>query len=427
MSFMDKDFLLKDEASRTLYHEYAEIQPIYDYHNHLSPKDIAEHRRFRNLTELWLETDHYKWRAMRANGVDEKYITGDAPAREKFLIWAGVLPKLAGSPLFHWCHLELQRYFDITELLNPQSAERIWEVSCRKMEAESFDTVTLLKKMNVRVLCTTDDPKDDLAWHKKIREDDSIPFKALPSFRPDRYLSGDPEADKELCEAMGCDDIFAAFTRSLDHFCENGCKVTDHSFGIFTYGKDPVVTERMDFLAQEYKRRGLVMQLHLGPIRNTVPALMKSFGPDAGADSVGFTTDAQALADFLGRQEGRGTLPKTILYCLDPADNAKFMTMAVNFAPQVQFGAAWWFNDHIRGIRRQLDELMEHGALAASVGMLTDSRSFTSFVRHEYFRRILCARLGELVTAGEYPDDMKTLGAIVSDICYNNAAAFFAD
>ncbi len=426
MSFMDKDFLLSSEAAKVLYHEHAEKMPIYDFHNHLSPKDIAEHRKFHDLTELWLEGDHYKWRAMRANGVEEKYVTGDAPAYEKFLKWAETVPKLAGSPLFHWTHLELQRYFNITKVLSPSTAKAIWDQTKQLMEGPGYDTVSLLEKMNVKVLCTTDDPADDLFWHKKIREDSTIPFKVLPSFRPDKYLWNNVQADARLCQAVKAGSINAALEKSLEYFCENGCKGSDHGFEAFPYyDEEPGFSDLIHLLGELYAKHGIVMQMHLGPIRNNVPSLMANYGPDAGADSVGVTTDPFALSRFLGELEERDLLPRTILYCLDPADNAKLCTMAGNFAPKVQFGAAWWFNDHIRGIRKQLDELMEQGQLAASVGMLTDSRSFTSFPRHEYFRRILCARLGELVESGEYPNDTQTLGKIVEDICYNNARNFF--
>ena len=424
MRFVDENFLLDTEMAKTLYHGCAAHQPIFDYHTHLSPKDIAEHRRFRDLCELWLETDHYKWRAMRANGVSEYYITGDAPAFEKFQKWAAVLPKLVGSPLYHWTHLELQRYFGITETLSAENAEAIWNRTKEMLAGEGFDTVSLLEKMNVRVLCTTDDPADSLEWHRKIRKDGSIPFRVLPSFRPDKYLAGDETAIAALCGKYGTDDLKTALRRSLDFFRENGVLVSDHGFGTFDYGKDQRFTDLMDFLGTEYARRGIVMQLHLGPIRNNSPKLYRSFGPDAGGDSVGLTTDPFALSAFLGKLEDADSLPKTILYNLNPADNRMLSTMAGNFAPKVQYGAAWWLSDHLRGMEEQIDELMETGALAASVGMLTDSRSFTSFVRHEYYRRILCRKLGRLVAEGLYPEDPGTLGEIVAGVCYGNAAAF---
>lgn len=424
--FMDKDFLLDTKMAKTLYHEYAENQPIFDYHNHLSPEDIAKHRRFNDLTELWLEGDHYKWRAMRANGIDEKYITGDASAYEKFKAWAGVLPLLAGSPLYHWTHLELQRYFGIEELLNEDSAERIWNTSIEILDGDGMDAVSLLEKMDVKVLCTTDDPADTLEWHKKIAEDDTIPFKVCPSFRPDKYLAEpNGKAAAALCTKYGTDDLNEALAKALDFFCDNGCLVSDHGFSVFPYNADPELAERMRFLGAEYEKRGIVMQLHFGAIRNTSPKIMKIKGVDAGGDSAGLTTDPYDIAGFLGDLEKEGHLPASVIYNLNPADNTVFSTMAVNFAPNVQYGAAWWLNDHIRGIEAQIDELMETGALAASVGMLTDSRSFTSFVRHEYYRRILCRKLGRLAEDGLYPSDAETLGKIVERVCFGNALKFF--
>lgn len=429
-NFMDRDFLLNTETARKLYHGYAEGQPIFDYHNHLSPKDIAQHRRFHDLTELWLEVDHYKWRAMRACGVDEEFITGHADPYDKFLAWAAVVPKLIGSPLYHWTHLELQRYFGIADPLSPATAEAIWNSTKAQMEGEGFDAVTLLDKMGVKVLCTTDDPIDDLQWHRAIAKDSTVPFKVLPSFRPDKYLTGEKKALKqsraELCDKYGAESIEEALSKALDFFCENGCLVSDHGCGVFHYGSDKDFSALMDFLGGEYARRGIVMQLHLGPIRNNSPKLLSSYGPDAGADSVGRTADPFALSAFLGGLEAKAELPRTILYNLNPNDNTMLSSMAGNFAPKAQFGAAWWFNDHLRGMTAQLDELMETNALASSVGMLTDSRSFTSFVRHEYYRRILCRRLGELMEDGQYPCDIPAVGDMVKDICFHNAARFFS-
>ena len=425
-AFMDRDFLLDTPMARALYHGYAARQPIFDYHNHLSPRDIAEHRRFRDLTELWLEGDHYKWRAMRACGVAEREITGDAAPYEKFLAWAKVLPRLVGSPLYHWTHLELQRYFGITGPLTADSAERIWQQTREQLRGDGYDTVSLLARMNVRVLCTTDDPADDLAWHRRIAADESIPFRVLPSFRPDRYLA-DPcgPAAKALCDHYGTSDLDEALEAALDYFCRNGCLVSDHGFGDFPYGKDAEFSRRMRRLGVAYAKRGVAMQLHLGPIRNVSPRLYGLLGPDAGGDSVGRTADPVALGTFLGDLEREGNLPRTVLYNLNPAGSTVLSTLAATFAPRVQYGAAWWFNDHLRGMEAQLDELMETGALSASVGMLTDSRSFTSFVRHEYFRRILCRKLGRLVEEGLFPDDEATLGELVRGVCYENAAGFF--
>ncbi len=426
ITFMDRDFLLDTETARRLYHDYAEDQPIFDYHNHLSPEDIANHREFRDLTELWLEGDHYKWRAMRANGIDEKYITGDAGPYEKFEKWAEIVHLLAGSPLYHWTHLELQRYFGITDVLGPDNAKQIWDKTVEILAGGGLDAVSLLRKMNVRVLCTTDDPIDTLEWHRKIANDASIPFRVCPSFRPDKYLANpDGEEAKALCSKYGTDDLNEALLKALDYFCECGCIVSDHGFSTFPYLGDPELAERMRLLGTAYEKRGIAMQLHFGAIRNNSPRIFNLRGVDAGGDSAGQTTDPYEISAFLGNLERKGHLPKTVIYNLNPADNTVFSTMAGNFAPKVQYGAAWWLNDHIRGIETQIDELMETGALAASVGMLTDSRSFTSFVRHEYYRRILCRKLGRLVQEGLYPDDTETLGQIVRNVCYGNADRYF--
>ena len=299
----------------------------------------------------------------------------------------------------------------------------LWEETAEKLK--DYDAVSLLEKMNVRVLCTTDDPADTLEWHKKIAADPSIPFRVLPSFRPDKYLGGNPDAERALCEKYGTDSLTEALEKALDYFCENGCRVSDHGFSKFAYVPGTKQAELLHFLGKAYHAHGVAMQLHLGPIRNQNPRLYETLGPDAGGDSVGLTTDPFQLGAFLGDLERENSLPNTILYDLNPADNAMLSTMAVNFAPKVQFGAAWWFNDTIRGMRRQIDELMENGLLAKSVGMLTDSRSFSSFPRHEYYRRILCQKLGELVESGQYPADEAALGKLVENVCCKNAETFF--
>lgn len=428
--FMNRDFLLHGQTAKTLFHQYAEGKPIIDYHNHLSPQDIAQHRVFHNLTELWLETDHYKWRAMRACGIEERRITGDADGYEKFLAWASVVPQLAGCPLHHWTHLELQRYFNIRTPLTLETAPSIWEETREKLREQ--DTVSLLKQQNVRVLCTTDDPADTLEWHQQIRRDEGIPFEVLPSFRPDRYLEPEhPSAQKHLsrlAESTGVaiadiDSLKHALCVALDHFQACGCMVADHGISCLRSGADEVREQLLLFLGAEYRRRDMVMQLHLGPIRDQSPRLLETVGHDAGGDSVGATSDPAALGHFLAKLESSGGLPRVILYNLNPAESTVFSTMAVNFAPQVQYGAAWWFNDTLRGINAQLDELMETGLLARSAGMLTDSRSFTSFPRHEYYRRILCSKLGQLVDGGQYPADIAALGRIVENVCWKNAAA----
>lgn len=455
--FMNEDFLLTTPAAQELFHNYAEHCPIIDYHNHLSPKDIFEARRFRNLTQLWLETDHYKWRIMRVCGVAEYYITGDAPEKEKFLQFARIMPRLIGSPVYHWAHLELQRYFSIFTPISEATAEEIWAKTEKMLQQEGFDAVSLLARQKVKVLCTTDDPTDDLRFHRAIREKESIPFQVLPSFRPDRFLHIDQPAFLGAVKALGekygeitdWESLKQALTASLDFFTASGCKVTDHGFLHFRYGTgnaEPVVEKALNgeplteqevadyqgallrFLAGEYEKRGLAMQLHLGPIRNNSPKLMASFGTDVGGDSVGETTDPFLLSQFLSDLEGSNSLPRTILYNLNPNDSTMMATMAVNFCSdgaKVQYGAAWWLLDHIRGISEQIDQLMETGLISGSVGMLTDSRSFTSFPRHEYYRRILCRKLGQLVEEGQYPYDIATLGEMVENICWKNAVNYF--
>lgn len=455
-AFMNKEFLLSNETASVLFHKYAENCPIIDYHNHLSPKDIYNRRRCENLAQLWLEGDHYKWRCMRVCGVSEEYITGNASEWDKFYAFAKIMPRLIGSPVYHWAHLELQRYFGIHTPLTADTAEEIWNKTCEILKGEGFDTVSLLDKMNVKVLCTTDDPADSLEWHVKLAQED-MPFKTLPSFRPDRFLHIDQAVWKTALVQLGekygeitdWDSLLSALKKSLDFFCQAGCKVTDHGFIHFRYanGDGAAVFAKafageklseeeiavyqgalLKFLAEEYSDRNLTMQLHLGPIRNNSPKLFASFGTDAGGDSVGETTNPFLLGAFLGDMEKNGKLPKTILYNLNPADSAMMSTMAVNFAAdgaKVQYGAAWWLLDHIRGINEQIDQLMETGLLNGSVGMLTDSRAFTSFVRHEYFRRILCNKIGTLVEDGQYPCDIETLGKIVENICWKNAVNYF--
>ncbi len=455
--FMDKDFLLHTETAKRLFHEYAEDCPIYDYHNHLPPKDIFQRRSYENLTQIWLEADHYKWRCMRVCGVSEHYVTGSATEYEKFLAFATILPRLIGSPVYHWAHLELQRYFGIDTPLNKDSAKEIWDKTCEMLSGEGFDAVSLLEKAKVAALCTTDDPADTLEWHLRIKGDSTIPFSVLPSFRPDRFLHIDQAAFVPACKALGekygeisdWESLKAALSKSLDFFVEVGCRVTDHGFTRFRYAvgeaapivekalKGEALTEEevavyqgalLRFLAAEYEKRDMAMQLHLGPVRNNSAKLMSCFGPDAGGDSIGATTDPFLLGAFLHDLEAENALPKTVLYNLHPGDSAMLSTMAVNFCAdgaKVQYGAAWWLLDHIRGISEQIDQLMETGLISGSVGMLTDSRAFTSFARHEYFRRILCNKLGEKVENGEYPDDVEFLGSMVEDICWKNAKNYF--
>ncbi len=455
--FMDKDFLLTTDTAKKLFHDYAENCPIIDYHNHLSAKDIYERRTYDNITQVWLEADHYKWRCMRVCGVPEKYVTGDASDYDKFMKFAEIMPRLIGTPVYHWAHLELQRYFGIYETLTADTAAMIWEKTGELLKSEGFDAVSLLDKMDVKVLCTTDDPADDLEWHIKIAQSEHVPFAVLPSFRPDRFINIDQKGWKTALEQLAAkygkitdwESMLDALRKSLEFFCKAGCKVTDHGFIRFRYAKgepEYIMKKALEgqklteaeiavyqgallrFLADEYNKRNMAMQLHLGAVRNNSLKLMKAFGADAGGDSIGEATDPFMLGEFLGDLEGADALPKTILYNLNPVDSAMLATMAVNFAAdgaKVQYGAAWWLLDHIRGIGEQLDHLMETGMLSASVGMLTDSRSFTSFVRHEYYRRILCEKIGRLVENGEYPCDIELLGNMVKDICWKNAVKYF--
>ncbi len=452
--FMDEDFLLTTETARRLFHRHAENCPVVDYHNHLPAKEVFEKKTYENLAQVWLAADHYKWRCMRVCGVEEKYITGEASDKEKFMKFAEIMPRLIGSPVHHWAHLELQRYFGIHDVLSAATAEDIWNRTCEMLAGDGFDAVSLLEKMDVKVICTTDDPADDLQWHLKIAERGDVPFAVLPSFRPDRFLAIDQPVWKEALQQLGArygeitswDNLLEALKKSLDFFCEAGCKVTDHGFIHFRYGRGDgeaifnksfsgeVLTEEeitvyqgalLRFLGAEYEKRNLAMQLHLGPIRNNSPRLLKAFGADAGGDSIGEATDPFQLSGLLADLEAADALPKTILYNLNPADSGMLATMAVNYGAKVQYGAAWWLHDHIRGISQQLDQLLETGTFAGSVGMLTDSRSFTSFTRHEYFRRILCEKIGLLVESGQYPCDMEFLGEMVEDICWRNAVEFF--
>jgi len=461
--FMGADFMLSTPAAQILFEDYAKVMPIYDYHNHLSPKEIYEKKRFANITEAWLGGDHYKWRAMRVCGIDEAYITGDADDYEKFEKWAYTVQRIPGNPLYHWVHLELQRYFDIDEPFGPGTAKAIWDTCNAKLAQPEFNAVGLLKQMDVRTLCTTDLPSDTLEWHRKIAEDDTIPMKVLPSYRPDGLLHIDSPDWSGYIERMEArygvkiDDFEAlkhAIALSIAHFKKAGCVISDHAFTELTYASvgDPYAIFKkaragetltpqeaaqykgalMRYLAGQYCENHMAMQLHLGAQRNNNSHMMKRLGPDTGYDSIGKPTDPTQLGALLDDLNRAGNLPRTILYCLNPADNPMLATMAVNFASQeipgkVQFGSAWWFLDSNRGMRSQLDELMETGLISTFVGMLTDSRSFLSFPRHEYFRRILCDKLGALIENGGYPRDLLTMGGIIQDICYRNAVRFFSE
>ena len=462
--FMDWDFLLETKTAQELFHQHAEKMPIIDYHCHISPKEIAEDHRFANITEAWLGGDHYKWRLIRSNGVDEKYITGkDSSDREKFQKFAEALPRALGNPLYHWTHLELQRYFGITETLTSESAERIWQACNEKLAQPDFSVQGIIKKSNVKVICTTDDPADDLRWHKQIKTDGLCPARVLPAMRPDAAMRiekpGWASYMKKLGEAAGVEiktltDLQEALHRRMNFFQEMGCRASDHALEYVFCTKasearvNEVMTRAMDvgvlskedieiyktalllFLGKEYAERGWVMQIHYSAMRDNNTRRFKEMGPDTGFDSIGSYACGEGLVALLDALEQQDALPKTILYSLNPADNALIATIIGSFqGPEargkIQQGAAWWFNDTKTGMEAQLTNIGNLSVLGNILGMLTDSRSFLSYTRHEYYRRILCNWIGNLVERGEYPADMVFLGQLAEDISYNNAANYF--
>jgi glucuronate isomerase len=459
--FMGKNFLLHSPPAQRLYHEFAAPMPIFDYHCHLIPQEVAEDRRWENLTQIWLGGDHYKWRAMRANGVNQRFITGDAPDREKFQKWAETAPCTVRNPLYHWSHLELRRYFGIEKILSPETADEIYDTCTAKLQEADFSARNLMRRMNVKAVCTTDDPADDLRWHKQIR-DDGFEIKVLPTFRPDKVMMFSKDWKKyfQTLEKAAGREIknFAALIEALDKrhqfFHEAGCRLADHGlerveFADFTparceaafqkllNGELPSSDEQLAFKSaillecgRMHAKRGWVMQLHLGAMRNNNSRMFEQFGPDAGCDSIGDFEQGRPLARFLDSLDCTGELPKTILYNLNPRDNALMATMTGNFQDgsvpgKIQWGSGWWFLDQKQGMEEQLETLSQIGVLGRFVGMLTDSRSFLSYPRHEYFRRILCNLIGRDVENGELPSDFDLLGGIVQDICFNNARDYF--
>ena len=461
--FLDENFLLNTEAARKLYHEAAEGMPIIDYHCHLSPREIYEDIRYENITQVWLGGDHYKWRLMRSAGVPEKYITGDASDREKFEKYAEVLGKAVGNPLYHWSHLELRRYFGYDGILNRNTAGEVWELANAKLRSEGYSARGLIRMSNVETVCTTDDPADTLEWHEKLAADSSFPVAVLPAWRPDAAMYIEkpayPAYLARLEAAAGMKiDSFASLVEALrgrlDFFAAHGCRLSDHGMGYVMYapaaeeeietifrnrlaGSLPGAEEEAKFkyafmsaMAAEYRKRDWAMQLHYGVRRDNNPVMFRAVGPDTGFDCAVDYTPAAQTAAFLGALEDAGNLPKTILYSLNPADNAVIGTIIGCFQNEtavgrIQHGSAWWFNDHFDGMCAQMKSLAALGYLAGFVGMLTDSRSFLSYPRHEYFRRILCRILGEWVEEGFYPEDMDTLKEIVKDISYRNAKTYF--
>lgn len=460
--FMDENFLLSNKTSEKLYHEYAAKEPIFDFHCHLSPQEIWEDKKFRNISEVWLSGDHYKWRQMRSMGIDEKYITGDSTDKEKFLAYAKIMPYLIGNPLFHWTHLEMKRYFGISELLNEANAEKLWDEMNEKLNTDDFSVRNLIQKSNVYALCTTDDPADSLEYHIKIKEEGKMETKILPAMRPDKALNVEKEefSDyiKSLADAAGLEissyrDLKNALEKRMDFFDEIGCKACDHALeyapfapvdeeqaeqifkkalkgeAISIHEGDQYRTSLMIFLAEQYKKRDWAMELHIGALRNNNKKMFKKLGPDTGYDSVNDYNYAPALAKLLSAMEEKDGLPKTILFTLNPKDHYVLTTMMGCFqgteaASKIQSGSAWWFLDHKPGMEEQMEILSTTGLLSKFVGMVTDSRSFLSYPRHEYFRRILCNMIGTMVENGEYPDDDMVLGKIVKDICFYNAKAY---
>jgi len=459
--FLDKNFLLQTDTAETLYHNYVKDLPIIDYHNHLSPEEVATDKEYRSITEVWLQGDHYKWRAMRANGINEKYTTGDATDKEKFMQWASTVPNTLRNPLYHWTHLELQRYFGITELLSSTNAEDIYDECNRQLKNKTHHAQGLLSQMKVEVICTTDEPADSLEHHMAYATKDKS-MALLPTFRPDKYLVANADSFKDAIRKLEIvqgadintyDDLLDALKSRIDFFHENGCRLSDHGLSHLYKSKsshdlDSIVTKAkngegvsddeqayfaeriMTELAKVYTEKGWTMQLHLGAIRNNNSRLLNQVGADVGCDSIGDYAHAETLSHFLNGLDKESKLPKTILYNLNPRDNELFATMAGNFndgktAGKVQWGSAWWFLDQKDGMEQQINALSNMGLLGQFVGMLTDSRSFLSFPRHEYFRRILCNLIGNDVVNGELPNDEELLGQFVSNICYHNAQKYF--
>jgi len=459
MGFIHEDFLLHSKWAQRLYHGYAKDEPILDYHCHLPPKDVAENRRFKDLHEIWLEGDHYKWRAMRTNGVPEKFCTGDATSFDKFSAWAHTVPQTLRNPLYHWTHLELLRYFDIDETLNEASARKIWDKANARLQGDDLRAQGIFRKFNVRAVCTTDDPTDDLHWHKEIAAS-ACPARVFPAFRPDKALRAADTADfnawvDRLAETSGKDisklnDLLDALKLRHDYFHSLGCRLSDHGLNhsyadfcteqvasaifdkarsgqnVSSAEQEQFASFLMLFFGHLDAEKGWTKQMHLGALRNASSRGMRMLGPDTGFDSIGDWPQAQSLANYLDRLEQEHALPKTIIYNLNPADNYVFATMIGNFqdgsiAGKIQYGSGWWFLDQKEAMQWQINALSNVGLLSRFIGMLTDSRSFMSYPRHEYFRRVLCNLLGDDIERGEMPADIELVGGIVRNICFANA------
>lgn len=449
-TFINDDFLLRTDAAKKLY-GYVKDLPIIDYHCHLSPAQIAQNYKFRNAFDLFLGGDHYKWRQLRTNGIDEELITGGADDYEKFKAFARTMPLLIGNPLYHWTHLELKRYFDIDVTLDENSCEEIWNICNEKLAREDFRAQELIKKSNVEIICTTDDPADTLEYHKQLRD---FEVKVLPTFRPDKVVEIGKETFMPYIGQIGVktyEDLEAWIRERIEFFDSYGCRLSDHAMEYVPFAEgdakkvfelklagsdltgeqiDIYKTAILKICAEEYTRRGWAMQLHIGALRNNNRRMYEKLGPDVGFDSINDLCIAEKLSAFMNSLEYNDCLPKTILYTLNPKDNYVLGTMLGNFqkaptAGKIQFGSAWWFNDQRDGMVEQMKALANLGTISRFVGMLTDSRSFVSYPRHEYFRRIMCNILGTWVDEGEYPEDWETLEKIVKGISYENAKVYF--
>jgi len=461
--FMDKDFLLSTPTAQTLYHDFASKMPVLDYHCHINPKEIADDKKFDNITQIWLGGDHYKWRQMRSNGVDESYITGNAPDREKFQKWAETLTKAIGNPLYHWSHLELQRYFGYTGILNADTAEEVWNICNAKLQEDSMSVRNLIRQSGVTLICTTDDPIDTLEYHKQIADDTTFNVQVLPAWRPDKAMNIEKpdflDYMKKLSDVSGVNinsfaDLKEALKVRLAFFASYGCKASDHALEYVMYKPATDVqieaifakratgetltdieaaqfkTAFMIFVGKEYNKMGWAMQLHYGTVRDNNLFKFNQLGPDTGFDCINIYDSSAEMAQFLNALNSTDELPKTIIYSLNPTANEAIGTVIGCFQDstavgKIQQGSAWWFNDHKVGMTNQMTSLANLGLLGNFIGMLTDSRSFLSYTRHEYFRRIMCNLIGGWVENGEYPADMKVLGEMVQGISYNNAVKYF--
>lgn len=463
MEFPDNNFLLTSPCARTLYHKYAAGMPIADYHCHINVRDIYENRRFENLTQIWLESDHYKWRLMRACGIEERFITGAANDWEKFQRFSEILPRAIGNPVYQWCHMELKNYFGYTGVLDGASAQEVWRLAQKNLAQSNMSVRGLINKSNVVYIGTTDDPLDSLCWHERLASDDGFKTVVSPTFRPDQILNCDKPGWKAYIKRLSeiseisihdLDSLESAIAQRMDYFSRRGCKASDHGLDYMFFQPATINTSNavvkkalagdfisrreievlkttlLCFCAKEYCQRDWVMQLHFGCLRNPNRIMYQTLGADSGFDCINYESGASALADFLDKLYAEDCLPRTILYSLNAGDNAFIDTLTTsfqkpNFPGWIQHGSAWWFNDNRQNIRDHLISVANQGILGNFIGMLTDSRSFLSYSRHEYFRRILCSLIGEWIERGEYPQNLDMVGNLIQDICLNNVLRYF--